>query len=241
MSREGTLLSRFQFSKEVMTVCDTCSSHPPETTAPDTPVRVKLANYDAVLLNSSGGKDSHTMLRVMVQMARDQHYPLDKLVVVHADLGPRVEWDGTTELAREQADHYGLRFVVVRHPKGDLLDYVRRRAAALKAKGSSASPWPSSGCRWCTSDLKRGPVATVMTRLTNEVRAAGVRRRVRLLNCLGLRAAESPARSKLKPLKLDKAQTNGRRAVHTYLPLFHWSLQVIRSAVCQWRTGPRVV
>jgi hypothetical protein len=46
------------------------------------------------------------MLDYVVEQARAQGVPLARLVVVHADLG-RVEWQGTAELARRQAEAYG--------------------------------------------------------------------------------------------------------------------------------------
>ena len=52
--------------------------------------------------------------------------PLGRLVVAHADLG-RVEWPGTRELAEEQARHYGLEFVAVARPQGDLLEHIAHR------------------------------------------------------------------------------------------------------------------
>jgi 3'-phosphoadenosine 5'-phosphosulfate sulfotransferase (PAPS reductase)/FAD synthetase len=254
-------------------------------TAAAQPPAVKLKNYDWVILNSSGGKDSQTLIRRMVRVASEQGYPLSRLVVVHCDLGSRVEWDGTRELAEEQARHYGLRFEVVSRPQGDILDEVRQRHETIKRKAAEkgveptaspmpsstnrwctshhktnqvskvmtalveevklASPWPSSEARWCTSDQKRGQVARVMTALADEAEPKAKRkrgepkakrkrgepkakrRRVRILNCMGMRAAESPARSKLRSFKLDRTQTNGRRAVHTYLPLFDWTAEQV--------------
>ena len=79
-----------------------------------------LAAYDVILVNSSAGKDSQAMLTHLVALADAQQLDRARLIVVHADLG-RVEWEGTRELAQEQAEHYGLRFEVVRREKGDLL------------------------------------------------------------------------------------------------------------------------
>jgi len=64
-------------------------------------MRPDLTDFDLVLVNTSGGKDSQAMLHYLVTLAREQG-ALDRLVAVHADLG-RVEWEGTRELAREQA------------------------------------------------------------------------------------------------------------------------------------------
>lgn len=170
------------------------------TTTPD------LASYDIVLVNSSGGKDSQAMLTKLVEMADAQGYARENLVVVHADLG-RVEWAGTAELAETQAAFYGLRFVKVSRPQGDLL-------AQIEARGM----FPSSTARYCTSDQKTGQVARVLTALTAEKSHLG--RQVRILNCLGLRAQESPARAKKTPWGEDRRASNGKRAVTRWLPIF---------------------
>src|SRR6516225_9223288 len=85
-----------------------------------------LASYHWIVLNSSAGKDSQVMLDVVVERCDQAGVPRDRLVVAHADLG-RVEWPGTRALAEEQARHYGLAFVAVSRPQGDLLDHIANR------------------------------------------------------------------------------------------------------------------
>ena len=89
-----------------------------------------LHKHDFVIVNTSAGKDSQAMMANVVEMAKRQNYPLEKLVAVHADLG-RAEWAGTLELAREQAEHYGLRFEVVTREKNDLIDQIEQRYGTL--------------------------------------------------------------------------------------------------------------
>ena len=170
-----------------------------------------LADYDVILVNSSAGKDSQAMLTHLVALADAQGIDRARLVVVHADLG-RVEWEGTRELAAEQAAHYGLRFEVVRRDKGDLLDQIEERGM-----------FPSSAARYCTSDQKTSQVAKLMTRLAAEHRDAGNDRPVRILNCLGIRAQESPARAKKVAFDKDDTASNGRRHVDRWLPIFDWT------------------
>lgn len=86
----------------------------------------ELESYDTILVNSSAGKDSQAMLDRVVRLCDERGISRDKILVVHADLG-KVEWDGTRELAEEQAKHYGLRFEVVEREQGDLLEQVRDR------------------------------------------------------------------------------------------------------------------
>jgi len=185
-----------------------------------------LSYYDRIVLNSSAGKDSQAMIDFIVELAREQGV-MDRLVVVHCDLG-RVEWKGTRELAEEQAKHYGLRFEVVSRPLGDLLDQVEERKM-----------WPSSKMRYCTSDHKRAQVYKVLTRLTEEVRAVWTEGKlsplppVRILNCLGIRAQESPARAKKSPLGLDKMASNGKREVTTWYPIFDWTKDQVWARIKQ--------
>jgi len=172
----------------------------------------RLRSYDIILVNSSAGKDSQAMLTHIVGLA-DAAGVRDRLVVVHCDLG-RVEWKGTRELAEEQARHYGIRFEAVSRPQGDLLTQIEKRGM-----------FPSSTARYCTSDHKRGQVATLLTKLAGEHRAKGNAAPVRILNCLGLRADESPARAKKVPFETDKRASNGRRHVDVWLPIHDWTVE----------------
>jgi 3'-phosphoadenosine 5'-phosphosulfate sulfotransferase (PAPS reductase)/FAD synthetase len=183
-----------------------------------------LDDYDVWLLNTSGGKDSEAMIAHVVELADAQGLDRDRFLAVHCDLG-RVEWAGTRELAEAQALAYGLRFVVVARGE-DLLDHVITRHNTLRAKGDTTTPaWPSSTARWCTSDHKTSQVAKLMTFLAAEHRAAGKTGPIRILNCLGIRAAESSARAKKAPYGPDNAASNGRRTVTRWLPIFDWSTE----------------
>jgi 3'-phosphoadenosine 5'-phosphosulfate sulfotransferase (PAPS reductase)/FAD synthetase len=163
-----------------------------------------LASYDVIVVNSSAGKDSQAMLDYIVELAIAAGVK-ERLVVVHCDLG-RMEWPGTKELAEKQAAHYGLRFEVVANKK-TLLDRVRER-----------QQWPDAARRFCTSELKTGQVQKLIVQLSRE---AG--RFIRVLNCLGMRAEESPARAK-KPVFSVDAATNSKRHVDRWLPIHEWSL-----------------
>lgn len=195
-----------------------------------------LGWYDVILVNSSAGKDSQAMLDLVAQGAR-----LDQLVVAHADLG-RVEWPGTRELAQAQAKHYHARFEVVQRGQ-DLLDQVEERGM-----------WPGPSTRYCTSDHKRDQIAKLMTKLADERhlgkgKASRLGRPVRILNCLGLRAQESDGRRdcpkcERKPARMaactrclgtgdhptferDTRASNGRREVHTWLPIHAWTVDQV--------------
>lgn len=173
-----------------------------------------LGDYDWVLVNTSAGKDSQAMLDYLVELADSQGVSRDRLVAVHCDLG-RVEWEGTRELAAEQAAHYGLRFEVVRNRNwADLLERIESRGK-----------WPDAKNRYCTSELKTDQVKRLATRLVAETPALG--RPVRILNCLGLRAEESPTRAKkarFRHLEAKSGWSNTKRFVDEWLPIHSWEL-----------------
>ncbi|WP_432001610.1 phosphoadenosine phosphosulfate reductase family protein [Streptomyces sioyaensis] len=155
----------------------------------------ELASYRWILANISGGKDSMAMLDELARQADAAGVPRDRIVCVHADLG-RAEWEGTRELAAEHAATYGLRFEVVSRTGLDLVDRIEERGM-----------FPDASNRWCTSDFKRGPVRRLMTVLVREAEEAGHLGRVRILNVMGLRADESPARRRLRVFSHDGALT----------------------------------
>jgi 3'-phosphoadenosine 5'-phosphosulfate sulfotransferase (PAPS reductase)/FAD synthetase len=174
-------------------------------------VQPDLSSYDALLVNSSGGKDSQSMLDYLVELA-DGAGVKDRITVVHADLG-RMEWPGTRDLAIRQAQHYGLRTVVVANKSGDLLAAIERRGM-----------FPDAARRYCTSDFKRGPVLTAMTSL---VRQLDLGRQARILNCMGMRAQESKARARKPAFAFDKRASNGKRHVDTWLPIHGWTVEEV--------------
>ncbi|WP_331726419.1 phosphoadenosine phosphosulfate reductase family protein [Streptomyces sp. NBC_00470] len=218
--------------------------HPSVPSAPATTVPTELLRFaDWILLNSSGGKDSQAMASHICHLA-DRLGLLHRVVVVHADLGD-VEWGGTRALAEDQARRLGVRFEVVHAEGGDLLARTVARFFKLKAKAEDearaegldpaaakvAPAWPSSSARWCTSDLKRGPIRKLMTRLVDEL--GGLGRPVRILNCMGQRAAESAPRAKLQPVEIDRPASNGKRHVTTWRPIHGWTdVEVWKEIAC---------
>jgi 3'-phosphoadenosine 5'-phosphosulfate sulfotransferase (PAPS reductase)/FAD synthetase len=176
---------------------------------------IQLADYDYVVVNTSSGKDSQTILRFVMQQVEREGYPKTKLVCAHADLG-LMEWPGTVELAQQQAKHYGLRFWKMARPQGDLLTHIQERGM-----------WPSNAAKYCTSDHKRGQIRKLFTEVTDRMwwpswKTQG--KKVRILNVMGMRAQESPARSKLKEFSHDASASNGKRHVDTWLAIHSWKL-----------------
>jgi 3'-phosphoadenosine 5'-phosphosulfate sulfotransferase (PAPS reductase)/FAD synthetase len=169
-----------------------------------------LTQYDVILINTSAGKDSQAMMDYVVWMAENQGVK-DSVVAVHADLG-RVEWKGTKELAAEQCAFYGIPLHIVSRNKGDLLDQVEARGM-----------WPDNGNRYCTSDQKRDQVAKLFTYLAG-IQAETIQGRpIRILNCMGLRAQESPKRAKMVESEINKRASSGKRIVENWLPIHKWT------------------
>ncbi|MFC8944099.1 phosphoadenosine phosphosulfate reductase domain-containing protein [Streptomyces rochei] len=213
----------------------------PSTTVPDELIR----DADWVVISSSGGKDSQAMLWYVVRRAKALGM-LDKVVVVHADLG-RAEWEGTRELAELQARLCGVRRFEVVTSGIDFLDRVETRHRKLKAKAETealergedpaqakvAPAWPSSSARWCTSGEKRGPIRTLYTRLTDELAHLG--RPVRILACIGQRAAESTQRARLAEVEIDRGGSNGKRHITTWRPIHTWNDQRVWREIARSR------
>lgn len=173
-------------------------------------MKLNLQDYDVLLVNTSGGKDSQTTLRHVVAQARQQGV-FDRVRAVHAILREE-EWPGAMELAELQARHYGVPFHTVQRSQG-LLEHIRQRGK-----------WPSPSCRYCTSDHKRDQVARLVTQLAHQHQRG---RQARILNCMGMRAEESPARAKLYAFTTDWRLTNSKRLVDRWLPIHTWSAEEV--------------
>lgn len=222
-----------------------------DTNVPD------LASYHIILINSSAGKDSLAMLIHLVELADRQGVPRSRIVVVYASLGVVVH-PGTLELARAHAQAYGLRFEVVSRAE-NLMDQIRTRRRTLNAQAQvllaeaealaaagwhrlakmarldalkkwQTPAWPSSQARYCTSDQKVAQVLKLITRLVDELVAAGVEGPIRILNCLGIRAEESPDRAKKQPFGRDSA-SNSKRHVDRWLPIFDWTVEDVWNTI----------
>lgn len=66
-----------------------------------------LKSFDWILVNTSAGKDSQTMMRHVMERCDQAGIPLHRIVAVHADLG-RMEWPGCPELAAKQSALNGI-------------------------------------------------------------------------------------------------------------------------------------
>ena len=167
-----------------------------------------LGSYDIILLNTSGGKDSQVMIHVMVEAAKAAGVEKN-LVAVHADLG-RVEWKDTKALVALQCQHYNIPIIFTHRTQNDLLDQIEKRGM-----------FPDNKNRFCTSDHKRGPIRKVMTQLVRHAQAGQrEKRKIRILNCMGMRAQESTARAMKADFSFCKSASNKtKRHVDDFLPI----------------------
>ena len=129
--------------------------------------------------------------------------PRAQLLVVHAPLG-EVEWPGTIEhIERTMPPDVPLVLAPVASGK-TLLGRVEERRM-----------FPSSAARWCTSDFKRTPIERELRRyLKAHPRFDG-----RIVNAMGMRAAESPARSRLVPWRRSERNSRAGREWYDWLPV----------------------
>lgn len=149
---------------------------------PTTQITELIARGALFVVNHSGGKDSQAMfirLRSII--------PGNQLIVVHATLG-EVEWQGSIEHIQETTA--GFEFYTCQNKNKTFLEMVERRGM-----------FPSKGCRQCTSDLKRDPIAS---KIKEVARTKG---RNIIVNCMGLRAQESSDRSKLATFTRNERYT----------------------------------
>lgn len=182
---------------------------------------LNLHDYHDVFLRSSGGKDSQAMVDYVVGIADAQGYPRSRITVTHADLG-RMEWEGTTDLVREQVAHYGLKLVIVKRPQGDLLEHSEK-----------LGKFPTATQRFCTSDHKRAQQAKTLTAAHRAWKAEGNTGTYKVLECLGMRAQESSARSKLQAVSHNKRFSTQSREVTTWLPIHDWKVEKVWARIKQ--------
>ena len=159
-----------------------------------------------VAINHSGGKDSQAMTILLSRIV-----PRDRLVAVHTPLG-EVEWPGTIEhIEATLPKGVPLIFAPVASGK-TLLERVEERGL-----------WPSNSARWCTSDFKAGPIQRELRRyLKAHPRVGG-----RLVNAMGMRAEESPARARKAPWRRNDRMSVAGREVFDWLPVFDLSTEDI--------------
>jgi len=157
------------------------------------------------VVNFSGGKDSCAMLAWLCE-----RYPHVPKHVVMADTGwEHVEmegrWPSAEQFSEGIAALHGFPLHVVRNPNKTFLEMVDRRGM-----------FPSKANRQCTSDLKRDPIK-------KWIRHRWWKREAVIINCMGLRAEESPDRAKKKCLSYNAGLSKSGREVWDWNPILGWT------------------
>lgn len=180
-------------------------------------VLAMIASGALFAVNHSGGKDSQAMLLRLLAIV-----PREQLVLFHADLG-EVEWAGAQD--HIAATGFGLP-VVVALPNTSFFAMVERRGK-----------FPSPSIRQCTSDLKRGPITRELRRyLKANPRFSG-----QVVNCMGMRAAESPGRAKLVTFKRNDGNSKAGREWFDWLPIHDWSTADVFASIAEAGQQPHEI
>ena len=166
-----------------------------------------------VAINTSGGKDSQAMTILLSRIV-----PASQLVAVHAPLA-EVEWEGVVRHI-EATLPAGVPLVMAPVSSGkSLLDRIEERGR-----------FPGPRQRFCTGDFKRTPIERELRRYLKLNPSFGGR----LVNAMGMRAEESPARARKAPWKRNDRMSVAGREVFDWLPVFALSTEdvfrVIRDA-----------
>ncbi|MBL8116047.1 MAG: phosphoadenosine phosphosulfate reductase family protein [Anaerolineae bacterium] len=153
------------------------------------------------------------------------------VVVIRTDLGVRVEWQQTPDYIQNLAQRKGVPLHVVRWTHDDLIDRIWQRYY----KDLSRPCWPSAQMRYCTADLKRGPISRELRRLFPFGN---------VICAMGLRAQESQTRARRPTfsLRTDSSAPTKGRFVYDWLPIHDWmESNVWELYSSAWRCLSRVV
>lgn len=153
-------------------------------------------------ISHSGGKDSQAMYSLIKSIV-----PHNQIEVIHAPLG-EVEWQGVIEHIEDTIEHE-LQFSKAIWKDGSdkhLLDEIRERGM-----------FPGRNQPFCTSGMKIGPIAKVIRKRVKENNNKLV------VDCRGIRSAESTRRQKMNELELSKTNSKAGREWYIWHPIFTWS------------------
>jgi DNA sulfur modification protein DndC len=171
---------------------------------------IELRDLGALFaVSHSAGKDSQAMLIYL-----RKHIPAQQIILVHADLG-EVEWPGNIDHIKATAQDLDL---IIAEPASSFFEMVERRGR-----------FPTPQIRNCTSDLKRGPIERELRRyLKSQPHFKG-----QIVNCMGLRAEESPARAKRPALSYSARNSKAGRNWWDWLPIHDMSTREVFDLIKQ--------
>jgi 3'-phosphoadenosine 5'-phosphosulfate sulfotransferase (PAPS reductase)/FAD synthetase len=184
-------------------------------------LKLLQSQKSAILINTSGGKDSDAMLKALWDWAQCYKIPPDRIYVIHAHL-QRNEWPFALEHIKTYTRKItGRDPIIVERPQGDVLQMWEDRYQRLQEQGRTTTPhWSSSAHRYCSSGAKRAQVNKAIIKMFPADWT--------VINCIGLRAEESVSRSRAQILKYHEKSPTApslNRYVYTWLPIHQWSLK----------------
>lgn len=169
--------------------------------------QIASAEWDHVVVNISGGKDSS----VLMKWALDR-FPKDKLIFIHAVID--IDWKETVHTIRKQAKYFCVDVVFVQavFADGSKKGFLNKLTAPRRDRVTGEikqNQYPDMANRWCTSELK---VAPIHKWIRNNLSG-------RILNLMGERAEESAQRARLAVVRKDEKLTRKDRQVWNASPL----------------------
>lgn len=172
-------------------------------------IRELIAAGFLFVVSTSGGKDSQAQTILLRQII-----PPSQLLLVHAIL-PEVDWDGVED--HIHATSSGLP-IITAEAKTTFFQMVERRQM-----------FPSADNRQCTSDLKRGPINREVRRYLKANPQFGGK----VVMCMGMRAEESPKRSRLEVFKLSTSNSIAGRTWYEWLPIHHLTTDEVFATIAE--------
>ncbi len=211
---------------------------------------INLHDFSAISISISGGKDSQTILGVVMGEVLRQQYT-GKVIAIHADTG--AEWPESLPHCRMLCQHYRINLHVA-VPHRALPDHIERRCRMMAVQEPRGKPgWPSPAQRYCTSDCKRNPIDKVIRAqfpagkpgwpspscryCTSHCKTDPISKVVRgefpaamgasVLVVTGERREESAHRRKLPESEVDARLSAGTRKVTKYRPILDMTLDQV--------------
>lgn len=194
------------------------------------------------VISHSAGKDSQAMYLAL----RDAGVPAEQTLVVYAYLRDDISWEGNAKHIADTIDP-GVPFLVAEavHADGSPKSFwttLSQREACHARKGRKCPHWPSltRAGRWCTPDLKAGPIAKVVRKYAKENGYDEI------VVCLGIRALESDMRAKDADWAVNTKLTTkpgGRlnRKAWTWHPIKTWSAKDVFEVIAEAGQEPHWV
>lgn len=196
----------------------------------DPEIAALLAQNAAIGLGVSGGKDSDAMALATVPFL-DAIGHQGPRVLIHADLG-QIEHTDSLPQCERLATHLGLELIVVRRQLGGMIERWEQRWRDNVARYvdlkcvTLITPWSSASMRFCTSELKVGPITRELSR-----RFHGRP----IINGVGIRREESEGRAQ-KPISQpnDNLLRAGGVGGRDWRPIIEWKVEDVWAEHCRY-------